>query len=216
MKQFIANDCNLSSDQRFWLLTGPNMGGKSTFLRQNAVIAILAQAGCFVPAQQAEIGIIDAVYTRIGASDDLSKDRSTFMVEMEETANIIKKSTSKSLVIMDEVGRGTSTEDGLSLATAICDYMYHKVGCRTLFATHYHELGHHIKSNYSKAICYKTDAIQDSYGNLSFIHKLVLGVAEHSFGLHVAELAGLPKDLLNDARKYKDKLKESLKIKIND
>lgn len=157
---FVHNDCFLSSEGKLiWLITGPNMGGKSTFLRQNALITILAQMGSFVPAKRAEVGVIDSIYTRIGAGDDLTKDISTFMMEMLETSRILKRATSKSLVIMDEVGRGTSTYDGLSIAWSVLEYLHNISKCRTLFATHYHELTQ-LESTLEKLEC-KTLSVKE-------------------------------------------------------
>ena len=137
---FIANDCSLSEEANLWLLTGPNMAGKSTYLRQNAHMAILAQSGFYVPAKRAEIGIVDKIFSRVGASDDLARGQSTFMVEMVETAATLNQSTAKSLVILDEIGRGTATRDGLAIAWACLEYLHDQIACRALFATHYHEL----------------------------------------------------------------------------
>jgi DNA mismatch repair protein MutS len=166
------------------------MGGKSTFLRQNALIAILAQIGSFVPAESAHIGVIDAVYTRIGASDNLTKDQSTFMVEMIEISGILQQATDRSLVIVDEIGRGTSTEDGSSLAYAIARYLYGRK-CKVLFATHYHDL---IPTNDEiKCKFYQTEAYEDEKGDFFPLHRIIPGIAIHSHGIAVAKLAG--KDL---------------------
>lgn len=176
------------------------MGGKSTFLRQNALIAILAQAGSFVPAVSAEIGIVNAIFTRIGASDDLAKDRSTFMMEMSETATILKHATARSLVIMDEIGRGTAAEEGFALAWAIVKHLLETVGCRTLFATHYYGLAALVQSYPSLAGCLQTTAQDDGQGGLTFLHKLIPGVASHSFAIEIGKFAGLPASVLECAR----------------
>ncbi|KAF7726935.1 DNA mismatch repair ATPase msh1 [Apophysomyces ossiformis] len=198
-REFVHNDCYLGSDQRVWLLTGPNMGGKSTFLRQNAIIILLAHMGCFVPAERAEIGIADSIFSRVGAADNLAQDQSTFMVEMVETANILKHASARSIVIMDEVGRGTSTADGFSLAYAILHYMEKQIGCRALFATHYHELANMIETSDLAAIkCFMTSLHEDEYG-FSFLHQVRPGVCRESHGLKVAQLAGLPPSVIDMA-----------------
>lgn len=189
---FVKNDCLLGQDQRLWLLTGPNMGGKSTFLRQNALIILLAQVGCFVPAKSATIGIADRLYSRVGAADNLAEGLSTFMVEMTETANILKHATSRSVVIMDEIGRGTSTTDGLSLAYAILRYLHNHSKSRTLFATHYHELADLVSTDQFHMLrCFQTSLQEDSFGGFAFIHKIKPGVCRQSHGLKVAQLAGM-------------------------
>ena len=188
--KFIANDCDLNPKQSLWLLTGPNMAGKSTFLRQNALITILAQSGCFVPAEAAHIGIVDKLFSRVGAADDLAHGRSTFMVEMIETATILNQATHRSLVILDEIGRGTSTFDGLSIAWACLEFLHEVTGARALFATHYHELTSlaarlsHLR-NYSMRV-------QEYNDTIAFLHEVGAGAADRSYGIHVAKLAGLP------------------------
>lgn len=193
-KAFIKNDCHLNDKNTAWLLTGPNMGGKSTFLRQNAIILLLAHMGAFVPAREARIAIADRIFSRVGAADNLAEDQSTFMVEMSETATILKHATAQSFVIMDEVGRGTSTSDGRALAFAILAYLHDHIQCRTLFATHYHELADHIiagkKDAFQRVKCYKTDLCQDEQGRFSFLHRVTPGVCRQSHGLKVAQLAG--------------------------
>ncbi|KAL6077110.1 DNA mismatch repair protein MutS, variant 2 [Balamuthia mandrillaris] len=196
---FTPNDCDLNSNSNLWLLTGPNMGGKSTFLRQNALITIMAQMGSFVPAQSAQIGIVDSVFSRVGASDDLARDRSTFMNEMIETSLILKHATPRSLVIMDEIGRGTSTLDGLSIAWAVIEHIHNELDCRTLFATHYLELAE-LKNTLQRLSC-RTLAASEQRGGVLFLHKVVPGVAPKSYGIQVAELAGLPPSVCNRARK---------------
>ncbi|MDX2073823.1 MAG: DNA mismatch repair protein MutS [Alphaproteobacteria bacterium] len=187
---FIGNDCNVSEDERLWLLTGPNMAGKSTFLRQNALIAILAQMGGFVPAEAAHLGIVDKCFSRVGAADDLARGRSTFMVEMVETATILAQATDRSFVILDEIGRGTATYDGLSIAWAVIEYLHNTLGCRTLFATHYHELTS-LTESLSRLACYHLK-VKEWKDTLVFLHEVGKGAADRSYGLHVAKIAGLP------------------------
>ena len=189
-QDFIANDCNLSSGQRLWLVTGPNMAGKSTFLRQNALIAVLAQAGSFVPAQSADIGLVDRLFSRVGASDNLAQGRSTFMVEMVETAAILRQATARSLVVLDEVGRGTATFDGLSIAWAVVEALHDQVGARALFATHYHELTELGTRLSDVALAHVR--VREWKGELVFLHEVGQGVADKSYGLAVARLAGMP------------------------
>ena len=187
---FIGNDCNLETTQRLWLLTGPNMAGKSTFLRQNALIAILAQIGSFVPADSARIGMVDKLFSRVGAADDLARGRSTFMVEMVETATILHQATERSLVILDEIGRGTATFDGLSIAWAVIEHLHHSIRCRSLFATHYHELTS-LTENLDALSCHSMK-VKEWKGELIFLHEVTNGSADRSYGIHVAKLAGLP------------------------
>ncbi|MFK7839059.1 MAG: DNA mismatch repair protein MutS [Bdellovibrionales bacterium] len=194
---FIPNDCNLSEKQRLWLLTGPNMAGKSTYLRQNALIAILAQIGSFVPAKSAHIGIVDRVFSRVGASDDLARGRSTFMVEMVETATILNQATEKSLVILDEIGRGTATFDGLSIAWACVENLHEINQCRSIFATHYHELTA-LTSKLNYLACYSM-AVKEWKGDIIFMHQVTKGAADRSYGIHVAKLAGLPDTVIKRA-----------------
>lgn len=195
--QFIANDTFLTDEQSLWIVTGPNMGGKSTYLRQTALICILAQIGSFVPAAQASLPILDRVFTRIGAGDNLAEGKSTFLIEMEETAQICLQATKHSLVILDEVGRGTSTFDGLALAQAVVEYIYEVVQARCLFATHYHELTY-LQDHYKGIVTYYADSKKTEQGIL-FLHKIIKGVARQSFGLEVAKLAQLPAPLLRRA-----------------
>lgn len=194
---FTHNDCQLSQSSRMCLLTGPNMSGKSTYLRQNAIIIMMAQMGMFVPATTAHIGIVDRLFSRIGASDDLSQGRSTFMVEMIETATILNQATKKSFVILDEVGRGTSTYDGLSIAWAVCESLFFTNQCRTLFATHYNELAQ-LKTLIPSLLC-QTSQIKEWNKKIIFQHKIIPGVTQKSYGIHVAELAGLPKAVITRA-----------------
>ncbi|HEV2748102.1 MAG TPA: DNA mismatch repair protein MutS [Allosphingosinicella sp.] len=204
--RFVANDCSLSEGERLWLVTGPNMGGKSTFLRQNALIALLAQAGSYVPAARARLGPVDRLFSRVGASDNLARGRSTFMVEMVETAAILAQATASSFVILDEVGRGTSTYDGLAIAWAVTEAVHDRNRCRCLFATHYHELTrlaerldalslHHVRAREWK-------------GDLVFLHEVANGPADRSYGLAVAKLAGLPPPVLARAKSVLAKLEE--------
>jgi DNA mismatch repair protein MutS len=201
---FVANDCSLGERDRLWLVTGPNMGGKSTFLRQNALIVILAQAGSFVPARAARLGLVDRLFSRVGASDNLARGRSTFMVEMIETAAILAQASSRSFVILDEVGRGTSTYDGLAIAWAVVEAIHDVNACRCLFATHYHELTrlaerldslslHHVRA-------------REWNGELVLLHELAKGPADRSYGLAVARLAGLPAAVLGRAKSVLAKL----------
>jgi DNA mismatch repair protein MutS len=187
---FVANDCGLA-DSRIWLVTGPNMAGKSTFLRQNALIAILAQMGSYVPAQAARIGIVDRLFSRVGAADDLARGRSTFMVEMVETAAILNQAGPSSFVILDEIGRGTSTFDGLSIAWAALEHLHEVNRCRTLFATHYHELTA-LAAKLPALACH-TMRVKEWKGEVVFLHEVGPGTADRSYGIHVAKLAGLPK-----------------------
>jgi len=194
---FVPNYCALNPNSRLWLLTGPNMAGKSTFLRQNALIAIMAQMGSFVPAASAHIGIVDQCFSRVGASDDLARGQSTFMIEMVETASILNLSTIRSLVILDEIGRGTATYDGLSIAWACVEYLHNKNECRSLFATHYHELTA-LSEPLSNLSCY-TVQIKEWNDTIVFMHKVIRGHANRSYGIHVARLAGLPAPVIKRA-----------------
>ena len=195
---FVANDCCLVADDRLWLVTGPNMGGKSTFLRQNALIVILAQAGAYVPAQSATLTLVDRLFSRVGASDNLAKGRSTFMVEMVETAAILAQATTRSFVILDEVGRGTSTYDGLALAWAVVEAVHEVNQCRCLFATHYHELTRLAES--LSALSLHHVRAREWKGDLVLLHELAQGPADRSYGLAVARLAGLPAPVLKRAK----------------
>lgn len=187
---FIPNNCDLGDKARLWLMTGPNMAGKSTFLRQNALIALMAQAGSFVPAEKAHIGIVDRLFSRVGAADDLARGRSTFMVEMVETATILNQATDRSLVILDEIGRGTATFDGLSIAWATLEYLHDVSKCRALFATHYHELTE-LSERLSRLSCH-TMKVKEWEEQIIFLHEVTKGTADRSYGIHVAKLAGLP------------------------
>lgn len=192
---FVGNDCNLNEQNgRLWLLTGPNMAGKSTFLRQNAIIAVMAQMGSFVPCESAHIGVIDKIFSRVGASDDLARGRSTFMVEMVETAAILNQADERSFVILDEIGRGTATFDGLSIAWAVIEHLHDINKCRTIFATHYHELTALTSKLPQMTLhCMKIKEFNDE---VVFLHEVIDGAADRSYGIHVAKLAGLPKAVL--------------------
>ncbi len=195
---FVPNDAALGPEQgRFWLITGPNLSGKSTFIRQVALLTLMAQMGSFVPARRARIGIVDRIFTRVGASDELSRGHSTFMVEMTEAANILNNATAKSLVILDEIGRGTSTYDGVSLAWAITEYLHDRVGCRALFATHYHELAR-LEGKLAGLRNYHV-LVQEGPDDIVFLHQLTPGSAAKSYGVHVARLAGMPGEVLERA-----------------
>ena len=187
---FVANDCTLGPGERLWLLTGPNMAGKSTFLRQNALIAVLAQAGCHVPARACSIGAVDRLFSRVGAADDLARGRSTFMVEMVETAAILHRAGPRSLVILDEIGRGTATFDGLSIAWAAIEHLHARNRCRALFATHYHELTG-LAETLDDLACH-TMRVREWQGEAVFLYEVAPGAADRSYGIHVAKLAGLP------------------------
>lgn len=214
---FVTNDCHLGNfetkDQRLWLITGPNMAGKSTFLRQNALIAILAQAGCYVPAKAARIGIIDKVFSRVGAADDLARGRSTFMVEMIETAAILNQSTQKSLVILDEIGRGTATFDGLSIAWAVVEYLHNVNQSRALFATHYHELT--ALSEMLPHLSLYTMRIKEWKGNVVFLHEVIKGTADRSYGIHVGRLAGLPPVVIERANQVLAEMEKQGSYEVN-
>jgi DNA mismatch repair protein MutS len=188
--RFVGNDCALSESGRLWLLTGPNMAGKSTFLRQNALIAILAQAGSYVPAEAAALGVVDRLFSRVGAADDLARGRSTFMVEMVETAAILNQAGPRALVILDEIGRGTATFDGLSIAWAAVEHLHDVNRCRALFATHYHELTS-LAAKLPQLACH-TMRVKEWQGDVVFLHEVAPGAADRSYGIHVAKLAGLP------------------------
>ncbi len=200
---FVANDCDLSPEENgthgaIWLLTGPNMGGKSTFLRQNALIAILAQMGSFVPAERAHIGVVDRLFSRVGASDDLARGRSTFMVEMVETAAILNQAGDRALVILDEIGRGTATFDGLSIAWASVEYLHEKNRCRAIFATHFHEMT--ALSAKLPRLHNVTMRVKEWEGDVIFLHEVGRGAADRSYGVQVARLAGLPEAVVSRAK----------------
>ncbi len=210
-QSFVANDADLSgSDEigggKLWLVTGPNMGGKSTFLRQNALVTILAQMGCFVPAESAHIGVVDRLFSRVGASDDIAQGRSTFMVEMVETAAILNRATRRSLVVLDEIGRGTATFDGLSIAWASVEALHETTGCRALFATHFHELTSLAKT--LTRVANVTMKVREWEGEVVFLHEVGPGAADRSYGIQVARLAGLPDPVITRAKQVLDVLEQ--------
>ncbi len=210
---FTPNDAHLDvKDNRLLIITGPNMAGKSTFMRQTAIITIMAQIGCFVPAKSARIGIVDKIFTRVGASDDLAAGQSTFMVEMTEVAEILKNATPKSLVILDEIGRGTSTFDGMSIAKAVAEYINTKIGCKTLFATHYHELTALESSN--KGVRNYSVAVMKKGDDIKFLHKIVDGGTDNSYGIEVAKLAGLPQKVIDAAKTALSDIERGSKIEL--
>lgn len=208
-RSFVSNDCFLGDSERIWLITGPNMAGKSTFLRQNALITILAQVGSFVPAAYAELGIVDQIFSRIGAADDLFRDQSTFMVEMLETAAILKQATPKSFIIMDEVGRGTTPEDGTAVSFACLHHLHYHNQSRVLFATHFHALAD-MTEDFGKLARYCTDVKDMASGAFSFVHRLRKGVNRQSHALKVAQLAGLPKETLDLATQVRQKMRDQM------
>jgi len=210
---FVPNDTHMDGgDDRLAIITGPNMAGKSTYMRQVALIVLMAQMGSFVPASRARIGVVDRIFTRIGASDDLSAGQSTFMVEMNEVAEILQNATKSSLVILDEIGRGTSTFDGISIAKSVAEHISQKIGCKTLFATHYHELITMEKDykgvkNFSVAVSKRGDDIK-------FLHKIVPGGTDDSYGIEVAKLAGLPNKVIQRAKEELKDLEVSGKVRL--
>lgn len=205
--RFVANDCALAPSDRLWLIGGPNMGGKSTFLRQNALIVLLAQAGGFVPANAARIGLVDRLFSRVGASDNLARGRSTFMVEMVETAAILSQASDRSFVILDEVGRGTSTYDGLALAWAVVEAVHTNIKCRCLFATHYHELARLAER--CEALSLHHVRAREYKGDLVLLHELSEGPADRSYGLAVARLAGVPDQVVSRAKQVLKQLEKN-------
>jgi len=198
-EKFVPNDTELDGEKlRLAIITGPNMAGKSTYIRQVALIVLMAQIGSFVPATSAEIGLVDRIFTRVGASDDLSRGQSTFMVEMNETANIVNNATERSLIILDEIGRGTSTFDGLSIAWSVAEFLHDKIKARTLFATHYHELTKLAVER--KGVVNFNVAVREWNEQIIFLRKIVPGGADKSYGIQVARLAGLPREILDRAK----------------
>lgn len=196
---FISNDTKMLADENIYLLTGPNMAGKSTYMRQNALIILLAQIGSFVPASAVKMGVVDKLFTRIGAADDIAKGNSTFMVEMIEMAYILHNATNRSFVIVDEIGRGTSTQDGLAIAAAVLEDIANRIKCRTMFSTHYHELTAWEK-DLANVSCYHMQVYEDK-NQIVFLHKIARGKADKAYGLHVAAIAGIPKSVLDRAQK---------------
>lgn len=210
---FVSNQCNLNDNTKIYLLTGPNMAGKSTYLRQNALITILAQMGSFVPAKKAHIGLVDRIFSRVGAADDLASGRSTFMVEMVETATILHQATERSFVILDEIGRGTATYDGLSIAWAVIEYLAKHNRCRTLFATHYHELTQ-LDHSIPQLVCY-TMRIKEWENKVIFMHEVIPGQADKSYGIYVAALAGLPPEVIQRSTQILESLESEKKTDGN-
>ena len=207
-EQFISNDTFLNNTtDKTMIITGPNMAGKSTYMRQVALITLMAHIGSYVPAKSAEICITDRIFTRVGASDDLAFGQSTFMVEMSETANILANATENSLVILDEIGRGTSTFDGLSIAWSVVEYLSKNMKCKTLFATHYHELTE-LEGNLEGVKNYKIN-VKEISGSIVFLRKVVRGGANKSFGIEVASLAGLPKEVIKRAKEISKTLEQT-------
>jgi len=206
--QFVPNDVELGDRSGdIAVITGPNMSGKSTYIRQVALLTLIAQTGSFIPAKEAQIGLVDRIFTRVGASDELVRGQSTFMVEMTETANIVNNATGRSLVILDEVGRGTSTYDGLSLAWAITEHLATKVKCRTLFATHYHELTE--LSELFGNIKNLNVAVREWQDEVVFLHRILPGGTDKSYGIHVAKLAGLPRSILERSNEILEELEST-------
>ena len=197
--EYVTNDIIMDEDTDILLITGPNMAGKSTYMRQFAITVIMAQIGCFVPAKEAIMPVFDAIYTRIGASDDLVSGESTFMVEMKEANDAISNATVNSLVLFDELGRGTATFDGMALAQSIIEYLHDNIHCKTLFSTHYHELTD-LENNLEKLKNIHVSAYEEN-GNITFLHKIEKGSVDKSYGIHVAKLANLPTSLIERATK---------------
>ncbi|WP_457679956.1 DNA mismatch repair protein MutS [Thermovibrio sp.] len=210
-EEFMPNDALLNREQFILIITGPNMGGKSVYLRQTALITLMAQIGSFVPAKRAKVGVVDKIFTRVGAADNLSKGLSTFMMEMVETANILKNATEKSLIVLDEIGRGTSTYDGMSIARAVVEYVSKRIKGKTLFATHYHELTE-LEGKVKGVKNYHAE-VEEIDGHVIFTHKIVPGPSGKSYGIHVAELAGLPKEVIERAKEILREL-EGKEVKL--
>jgi len=208
-ESYVPNDTILDTeDQQIIILTGPNMSGKSALLRQTALIVLMAQTGCFVPAKEASIGIVDKIFTRVGASDNISLGESTFMVEMNETASILNNLSDRSLVLLDEIGRGTSTYDGISIAWAMVEYLHeNKLRAKTLFATHYHELNE-MENSFTRVKNYSV-SIKELNNKVIFLRKLKRGGSEHSFGIHVARMAGMPRSVVSRADEILKELEQS-------
>ena len=215
-ERYVSNSIHLGNDdQQIIMITGPNMSGKSALLRQTALIVLMAQIGCFVPAQSAKIGIVDKIFTRVGASDNISLGESTFMVEMTEAASILNNISERSLVLFDELGRGTSTYDGISIAWSIVEYLHehNRFRPKTLFATHYHELNE-MEKTFHRIVNYNV-SVKEIAGKVIFVRKLVKGGSEHSFGIHVAKLAGMPQVIIKRADQVLKQLEEDHSADIN-
>ena len=211
LKDYIPNDIDLNkTDQQIMMITGPNMSGKSALLRQTALIVLMAQIGCYVPAEAVEIGVVDKIFTRVGASDNISMGESTFMVEMNETASILNNLSQNSLILLDEIGRGTSTYDGVSIAWSIAEYIHnHPTQAKTLFATHYHELND-MSAQFERIKNFNV-SINRKDNKILFMRKLKSGGSNHSFGIHVARMAGMPIDVVNNAEDLLKQLESSRK-----
>jgi DNA mismatch repair protein MutS len=210
--EFVPNDLHMDEERRFLIVTGPNMSGKSTYMRQAALITLLAQVGSFVPAESARVGLVDGIYTRVGALDELAQGRSTFMVEMQELSNILHSATEESLVILDEVGRGTATYDGISIAWAATEYIANEIRCRTLFATHYHELttlGDELPTVENVHV-----AADETDGEVTFLRTVRDGPTDRSYGIHVADLAGVPEPVVDRSRGVLDRLRQDKAIEV--
>ena len=211
---FVPNDAHLDlKTRREIIITGPNMAGKSTYMRQVALITLMAQVGCFVPASYAKLGAVDRIFTRVGAADDIAQGQSTFMLEMVEVATILKDATKKSLVILDEIGRGTSTYDGLSIAWAVAEYMHDKIGAKTLFATHYHELTE-LEGTFS-GIKNCSIAVKKHGDDITFLRKIIPGGADGSYGIEVAALAGVPKKVISRAKEILNAIDEKDAVRLD-
>jgi DNA mismatch repair protein MutS len=205
---FTPNSTILDTEnEQIHIITGPNMSGKSCYLRQVALIVLLGQIGCFVPAKKARFGIVDRIFTRVGAQDNITSGESTFLVEMQEAANILNNATRKSLILLDEVGRGTATFDGISIAWSITEYIHDHVFAKTLFATHYHELND-LANRYGRIANYKVDVIE-AEDKIIFSHNVKSGASDHSFGIHVAEMAGMPAEIITRAKSILTLLEEN-------
>ena len=207
-EQYVSNSVSIDTDKnQILIITGPNMSGKSSYLRQVGLIVLLAQIGSFVPAKKAVIGVVDNIFTRVGASDNIASGESTFLVEMHEAANIVNRATARSLILLDEVGRGTSTFDGISIAWALTEYLHEHTGARTLFATHYHELNE-LAELFPRIKNYKVDVRE--YGDkVVFLHTVTPGTADHSYGIQVAKMAGLPEELTERAKSILNNLEDT-------
>ncbi|HHW61789.1 MAG TPA: DNA mismatch repair protein MutS, partial [Syntrophomonadaceae bacterium] len=210
-ERFVPNDLVMDNDEhKFAIITGPNMGGKSTFMRQVALIVIMAQMGSFVPADKADLCLVDRVFTRVGASDDLSAGQSTFMVEMVELANILLYSSLNSLIILDEIGRGTSTYDGLCIAQAVCEYIHDQIGAKTLFATHYHEVT--ALADEFTGIFNLSVSVIESGDTVTFLKRVLPGKADKSYGIHVAKLAGIPSPIIERANELLASIEQTERV----
>ena len=195
---YVPNDCLFDEKQKMLIITGPNMAGKSSFLRQTGLIVLLAQAGSFVPAERAEIGLVDRIFTRVGASDNLTSGESTFLVEMNEAASILNNASTRSLLLLDEIGRGTSTFDGMSIAWSMSEYICHSIRARTLFATHYHELAE-LETRLPGVVNYNATVVETT-DRVIFLRKIVRGSTDNSYGIEVANMAGMPLEVITRAR----------------